>query len=147
MLVTSGITTEEAMRATAYLASKGVSVEHLHAATLKPFTDERVVHSAARSRYGVLTVENHTTIGGLGTCVAELLARHGVGARLHTMGLFDTYAHGASQQYLMKEYHLDAVSIVHTVEEMMGESFGVSDEEMAAVRLSDFAAAGQLDAL
>ncbi|MFW5695979.1 MAG: transketolase family protein [Alkalispirochaeta sp.] len=146
-LVTSGISTEEAMRATAYLTSKGVSVEHLHAATLKPFTDEQVVQSAARSRYGVLTAENHTTIGGLGTCVAELLAQHGTGARLRKLGLFDTYAHGASQQYLMKEYNLDAISIVHAVEEMMGESFGVSEEEMAEVRLSDFAAAGQLDAL
>jgi transketolase len=146
-LITSGICTEEAMRATGYLKTKGVSVEHLHATTLKPFSDERVIESAAKSRSGVLTVENHNTIGGLGTIVADLIAEHGVGAKLKKLGLFDTYAHGASQQYLMKEYHLDAISIVHNVEEMLGETFGATDEDLEAVRLSDFAATGQLEAL
>ena len=146
-LVTAGITTEEAMRATAYLASKGVSVEHLHATTIKPFSDEQIVTSAAKSRYGVLSVENHTTIGGLGTCIAELLAEHGVGARLRKLGLRDTYAHGASREYLMREYNLDAISIVHTVEEMIGESFGVTEEDLAGVRISGFVARGQLEAL
>jgi transketolase len=146
-LVTAGITTEEAMRATAYLTARGVSVEHLHASTHKPFTDEQVVQSAAGSRCGILTVENHTVHGGLGTGVAELLARHGTGSPLVKLGLKDTYAHGASQQYLMREYHLDALSIVHAVEEMIGESFGATAEDLAEVRLSTFNAAGQLEAL
>lgn len=146
-LVTSGILTEEAMRATAYLSSQGVSIEHLHATTLKPFTDDQVVQSASRSRYGVLTAENHTTVGGLGTCVAEVLAEHGAGSRLRKLGLFDTYAHGASQQYLMKEYSLDAISIVKKVGEMMNETFRVTEEEIASVRISGYAATGQLDAL
>lgn len=146
-LVTSGITTEEAMRATAYLAGQGVSVEHLHASTLKPFTDEQVVQSASGSRYGVLSVENHTISGGLGTCVAELLAQHGTGKPLRKLGLMDTYAHGAGQHYLMREYNLDALSIVKTVEEMVGESFRATEEDLAAVRLSDFSATGQLEAL
>jgi transketolase len=146
-LVTSGICTEEAMRATGFLQSKGVSVEHLHANTIKPFSDEQVVRSAEKCRSGVLAVENHTTIGGLGTCVADLLAEHGVGKRLKKLGLFDTYAHGAGQQYLMKEYNLDAISIVHNVEEMLGEHFNVTEQDLEAVRISDFAAAGQLEAL
>jgi len=146
-LVTAGITTEEAIRATAFLRSKGVSVEHLHASTIKPFSDEQVVASAAKSRYGVLTAENHTIIGGLGTCVAELLAEHGVGSRLVRLGLNDSYAHGASREYLMREYGLDALSIVHRVEGMIGESFGASEADLAEVRVSDFVAAGQLEAL
>lgn len=146
-LVTAGITTEEAMRAATYLAGRGVSVEHLHASTLKPFTDEQVVESAAGSRYGVLSVENHTISGGLGTCVAELLAQYGTGKPLKKLGLMDTYAHGASQRYLMKEYHLDALSIVRAVEEMIGESFDATEEDLHAVRLSDFSTSGQLEAL
>lgn len=146
-LITSGIMTEEAMRATGYLQTQGVSVEHLHANTLKPFTDMQVVESASNSRSGVITAENHTTVGGLGTIVADLLAEHGVGRKLRKLGLFDTYAHGATQAYLMKEYHLDAISIVRSVEDMLGEEFGATEEDLAAVRISDFAAAGQLEAL
>lgn len=146
-LVTSGICTEEAMRATAFLNERGVSVEHLHANTLKPFSDEQVVASAAKSKYGVLSMENHTTIGGLGTCVADLLAENGVGAKLTKLGLMDTYAHGASREYLMREYNLDAISIVRAVESMVGESFGATESDLESVRLSDFVAAGQLEAL
>lgn len=146
-LVTAGISTEEAMRAVAYLHDNGVSVEHLHASTLKPFSDEQVVTSAAKSRFGVLSIENHTTIGGLGTCVADLLAEHGVGARLVKLGIRDTYTHGASQRYLVREYNLDALSIVRAVGRMIGESFTATEDDLAAVRLSDYAAAGQLEAL
>lgn len=146
-LISAGVMTEEAIRATAYLRGKGVSVEHLHASTIKPFSDEQVVASAAKSRYGVLSVENHTTIGGLGTCVADLIAEHGVGARLVKLGLYDTYAHGASQQYLMREYGLDALSIVQKAETMLGERFDATKEDLAEVRISDFSATGQLEAL
>ncbi len=146
-VVSSGIMTEEAMRATACLQTKGVSVEHLHVSTIKPFSDERVILSAARSRQGVLTVENHTTIGGLGTCVAELMAEHGMATKLRRLGLRDTYAHGASQHYLMSEYNLDAMSVVRAVEEMVGEPIGVTENDLATVRISEFTATAQLEAL
>jgi transketolase len=146
-VITSGICTEEAMRAAAALASRGLSIEHLHVTTLKPFSDERIVEAAGRAKYGVVTLENHTTIGGLGTCVAELLAEHGVGARLTRLGLFDTYAHGASRDYLMKEYDLDAMSLVQAIERMTGESFDITEGELAEVRVSDFTGEGQLEAL
>jgi transketolase len=146
-VVTSGICTEEAMRATSALESRGVSVEHVHVTTLKPFTDERIVEGCAKAKYGVITLENHTTIGGLGTCVADLMAEHGVGAKLTKLGLFDTYAHGASRDYLMKEYDLDAMSLVQAIERMTGESFDITEDELAEVRVSDFTGEGQLEAL
>lgn len=146
-LITSGICTEEAMRATGYLTSRGVSVEHLHVSTLKPFNDPQVVQSAAKARFGVITLENHVITGGLGSAVAEVVADHGVGARLVRLGIRDTYLHGASQPYLMKEYGLDALSLVRAVEDLTGERLGATDEDLAAVRLSDFVASGQLDAL
>jgi transketolase len=146
-VVTSGICTEEAMRATSALESRGVSVEHVHVTTLKPFTDERIVEGCAKAKYGVITLENHTTIGGLGTCVADLMAEHGVGAKLTKLGLFDTYAHGASRDYLMKEYDLDAMSLVQAIERMTGESFDITEGELAEVRVSDFTSEGQLEAL
>ena len=146
-LVTAGITTEEAMRASAALEARGVSIEHLHVTTLKPFSDPQIAESCAKAKYGVVTLENHTTMGGLGTCVADLMAEHGVGNRLTKLGLFDTYAHGASRDYLMKEYHLDAMSLVESLETLMNEKFDISESELAEVRVSDFASEGQLEAL
>lgn len=146
-LLSTGICTEEAMRATKALRERGVSIDHLHATTLKPFDDESVVESAAAAQHGVITMENHTVLGGLATATAELLAQHGVGARLSAIGLQDTYAHGASQQYLVKEYGLDAMSLVRRVGEVVGEEFDITEEELAETRLSDFAAEGQLEAL
>ena len=146
-LVSSGICTEEAIRATAALRDHGFSIEHYHATTLKPFDDEAIVDSAARSRFGVVSLENHNVLGGLGTAVAELLTEHGVGARLSRMGLQDTYSHGASQDYLVKEHGLDAISLVGRIEELTGERFRIDEEELAAVRFAEFTTEGQLEAL
>lgn len=146
-LLSTGICTEEAMRATKTLGERGLAVDHLHATTLKPFDDPAVVESAANSKYGVITMENHNVLGGLATATAELLALNGVGARVSPIGLQDTYAHGASQQYLMKEYGLDAMSLVRRVEEVVGDSFDVTEQELAEARISEFAAEGQLEAL
>lgn len=73
-LLASGICTEEAMRATAVLRSRGVSLSHLHVSTLKPFIDPTVLEAVAQARHGAITVENHTIMGGLGTAVSEVLS-------------------------------------------------------------------------
>lgn len=66
-LISSGICTEEAMRAT------------------------KVVRGAS---HGVITMENHTIMGGLGTAVAEVMAENGIGRPLVRIGLQDRFAHG-----------------------------------------------------
>ena len=134
-LVTSGICTEEAIRATAALAARGVSIQHLHVSTHKPFTDPAVLEAVAKPRHGVITMENHTVVGGLGSEVAEVMAEHGLGKRLHRMGLQDTFAHGASRPYLMKKYGLDAMALVRRVEAVVGEELAVTEDELAAVRI------------
>ena len=135
-LLTSGICTEEAMRATSVLRQRGVSIQHLHVSTLKPFTDPAVLEAVAGARYGVITMENHSIIGGLGTAVAEVMAEHGLGRRLVRIGIPDVFAHGASRQYLMKELGLDAAALVRKVEEMVGQPLGITEEDLTAVRLT-----------
>lgn len=134
-LLTSGICTEEAMRATRVLGERGVSIRHLHVSTLKPFADPAVLDAVSSVRYGVVTMENHTVVGGLGSAVAEVMAEAGVAAKLLRLGIRDRYAHGASRPYLMREHGLDATALVAGVETLVGERLGVSDEELAAVRL------------
>lgn len=148
-LISTGVCTEETMRATEVLKKRGVSITHLHVSTLKPFTDPTVLEAVSTPKHGVITFENHTTMGGLGTAVAEMMAEHGVGKKLVRRGLQDTYAHGASLPYLMKKYGLDATALVGAVEEMIDESLSISEEDLAAVRLAEAASlsAGQLEAL
>ena len=135
VVVTSGITTEEAMRAAKPLADAGIGMKHLHVSTHKPFNDPVILESIEASRYGVITLENHTIIGGLGSAVAEKMADAGSGKRLLRLGLRDTYAHGASRPYLMKEYGLDAAALVTGVEQLIGKTTGITEEDLAASRV------------
>ncbi len=134
-VLSSGICTEEAMRATQALADRGVSLRHLHVSTLKPFDDPQILDACSSARHGVITMENHSIIGGLGSAVAETMAEAGLGKRLIRIGLKDEYAHGASRAYLMKEYGLDAAALVRAVEQLAGEPLGLTEEDLSAVRL------------
>lgn len=134
-LLSSGICTEEAMRATAVMKSRGVGVKHLHVSTHKPFDDPAILEALASAKYGVVTMENHTVVGGLGSAVAEVMAEHGVGGRLHRIGLCDTFAHGGSRPYLMKKYGLDAIALVRRVESLVGHDLHIQEQELKAVRL------------
>ncbi len=146
-LFSSGISTEEAMRATSVLQARGVSINHLHVSTLKPFTDPAVVEAAAQARHGVITLENHTIVGGLGTCVAEVMAEHGVGQKLVRIGLPDVFAHGASRPYLMREYGLDALALVRGVERLLAQDLKITEDDLSAVRLQEVHSASKAEAL
>jgi transketolase len=97
-----------------------------------------VVDALKKVRYGAISFENHTTMGGLGTNVAEVIAENGLGTRLVKMGLQDEYAHGASKMYLMKRYKLDAYSLVKEVEKMIGKDLGIEEGELEEVRFEDY---------
>lgn len=131
VLLSSGICTEEAMRATQELRKKGVSIQHMHISTLKPFDDDDVLEAIAKSRYGVMTMENHSVIGGLGTIIAEKMAEAGVGKKLTRIGLKDTFVHGASKQYLMREYGLDAMALIRQVEKTLGTTFNICENQLS----------------
>ena len=146
LVLTSGICTEEAMRASAALAGHGISVHHLHASTLKPFDRDGFL-SAARGKKGVVTLENHIITGGLGTIAAEILAEEGMGVPLRRLGLNDTFAHGASRPYLMKKYGLDAKALVDTILGLLGRPLTIGEDELDAVRLDDVHSAAKAEAL
>ena len=131
-LVTSGIETEEGLRAARALARRGIGVRHLHVSTHKPFDDPEILDTLAAARLGVVTAENHTIVGGLGSAVAERLAEAGLGRRLVRVGLRDTYAHGASRAHLAREYGLDALAIVEAAETLVGQPLGIDAEELAS---------------
>lgn len=133
-LLSSGICTEEAMRAVKVLNEKGVSVKHLHISTLKPFTDSKVLKALEESKQ-VVTVENHQIIGGLGTVVADMIAEYGLGVKLTKIGIPDTYVQGASKDYLMNKFGLNTKGIVKVIEKILGKDLHVTEEDIAKLTI------------
>lgn len=146
-LLSTGICTEEVMRVTQLLREKGLSIQHMHISTLKPFDDNRVMEAIANARYGVITVENHTVTGGLGSAAAEMIAGNGLAKKLLRLGLQDTYAHGASRSYLMREYGFDAMAVLNAVETLTGNHFNINEDQLAAVRLEPVHGEAKAEAL
>lgn len=146
-LLTSGIMTEEALRAVPLLQEKGVQIHHLHISTLKPFTDPQVLDALKKSSSGVITMENHTVVGGLGSAVAEVMAENGIGSRLIRIGIPDTYAHGASQKYLMKELGLDAIALVSSVEKLLGKTLDIKPADLESSRVVSVHSSAKVEAL
>jgi transketolase len=132
-VISSGICTEESMRAVAALRSCGLDVGHVHVSTLKPFDPGAIPDMISGSKYGVITVENHTVIGGLGTIISETIAEAGISTKIIKLGLQDKFAHGASKTYLMKEYGFDAMSIVAAAEKLSGSISGIQEETVKKV--------------
>ncbi|MGV6848538.1 MAG: transketolase family protein [Marinibacterium sp.] len=147
LVVTAGITTEEALRARPALEAAGVSVRHVHLNTIKPFDGAAMLDHMASVKGGVVTLENHVTEGGIGSLMAELMADNGLGKRLVRLGLKDTYAHGGSRPYLMKYYGLDATALVRGIETLTGETLTISEADLAAVRVEAVHSAAKAEGL
>lgn len=146
-LITSGIMTEEALRAIPLLQERGLGITHLHISTHKPFNDPRILAALRSAKHGVITMENHTVIGGLGSAVAEVMAENSIAAPLSRIGLQDTYAHGASQKYLMSEYGLDAKSLVERIEKILGRPLGIEESDLQEQRSVSVHSSAKVEAL
>ena len=106
-LASCGTMLGETLAAADELASAGVSVEVLHYGTLKPFDAEPLGGTPA-----LVTVEEHTVVGGLGSAAAEAIAESGLRVALRRVGLPDTYAHAVgSREYLLARYGLAAADV------------------------------------
>lgn len=147
LVVTSGITTEEAMRARGALERAGISIRHIHLHTIKPFDAAAMLDQMASVKGGVVTLENHVTEGGIGSLMAEIIADHGLGKRLLRLGLKDTYAHGGSRPYLMNHYGLDAIALVRGIETLTNESFDITEADLDAVRIEAVHSAAKAEGL
>ena len=93
------------------LAEKGVSAEVVSFPCIKPIDAEKIVELAGRFRH-IVTVEEHSIVGGFGSAVAEVLAENGACCRLHRIGMPDIYSCiVGTQQYLRGEYDMDDKAI------------------------------------
>lgn len=146
-LLTTGVCTEEALRVTDLLQEAGVGISHLHVTTLKPFSDPQVVQAIGEARHGVITFENHNVVGGLGSCVAELITEETLNKRLIKLSLSDRYLQGASQAYLAQHYGIGATSLISAAETLLGKDLGIASDRITSSVARDFVAENQMEAL
>ena len=119
-LATTGTMLPETLDAANRLEAAGVRASVLHFGTVKPFDGDALLAAAARSAT-VVTVEEHSIVGGLGSAAAEVLAENGVPARLKRLGLRDVFAHAVgSREHLLREYGLTADDIARTALNLLG---------------------------
>lgn len=110
VLLASGLTVEPAKAAAEMLRADGITVAVANVHSLKPF-DTAYVRDVAQTHKLIVTVENHSVIGGLGSAVAEVMAEAGTGARLLRLGVQDRFAEGASTAWLFEKHGLSATGI------------------------------------
>ncbi|WP_082322229.1 transketolase C-terminal domain-containing protein [Variovorax paradoxus] len=114
LIVASGLMVEPAKAAARALRAQGIAVAVANAHTLKPFDEAFIQRQLARRRL-IVTVENHSIVGGLGSAVAEVLAEAGAGTRLVRLGVRDRFAQGASMPWLFERHGLTAQGIADAV--------------------------------
>jgi transketolase len=119
LLLATGVMVQEALAATHSLADDGIGASVVDVHTLKPFPGAAVAELAA-AHGSVVTVEEHTVEGGLGTMTVEALAAAGVGTPVHKHGLRDEYALVGPPTHLYRYYGLDADGVATVARRMHG---------------------------
>ncbi|BAU97345.1 transketolase central region [Corynebacterium suranareeae] len=114
LLVSSGLMTMRALLVAEELSKQGIEVSVLHCATIKPFDEETVVREVNTDRT-VFTLENHTVIGGLFSCVAEALAKQGIGKKIHHIALPDEFLAAGALPTLHDRYGLSKEAVLKRV--------------------------------
>jgi transketolase len=101
-IIAAGAVLHEAATAAAALAGDGIDAAVLSMPTIKPIDAEAVVRAARRTG-AIVTAEEHSVTGGLGSAVAEVLAESGVPVRFRRFGVRDAVQHAVgSQAYLLR---------------------------------------------
>ena len=108
--------------AKALKVSDGLSVRVLNMHTIKPIDTEAIMSAVTDTRR-ILTVEEHNTMGGLGTAVADVIAESGKGCAFSKVGLPDTYAVMGYPEDLYAHYGLDANGIIEQVRKLLAVEF------------------------
>lgn len=113
-----GLCVNEALAAAAMLAGQGIDAEVIAVHSLKPFDADTLV-DAARRTGAVVTAENHSIIGGLGSAAAETLSER-LPTPLARVGIRDRFGEVGKAEYLMKTLHISAGDIVAAARDVVG---------------------------
>jgi transketolase len=99
------------------LADSGIKAGLLHVPTLKPLDVDSIVQFASRTGT-IVTAEDHSILGGLGSAVAETLGEH-LPTRMRRVGIMDTYGESAPNDALLEKYGLTANHVATAAIELL----------------------------
>jgi transketolase len=116
-IISTGIQTVRALQAADRLESDGVSAAVLHVPTIKPLDVEAICELAARTG-AIVTAEDHSVIGGLGSAVAEVLSEE-IPTRMRRVGLQDTYGESGPNDALLEKYGLTPAHVATAARELL----------------------------
>jgi len=121
VLVSTGAQTARTLEAAELLAADGLDLRVLHAPTIKPFDERGLIEGCADQPF-VVTVEEHSTYGGLGGMVAEVTSAGPRPLPVHRIALEDTWVETGSNDYLLERYGLSARAVAARVARLAGVS-------------------------
>ena len=116
-VVATGIMVNEAATAAQELSKDGIDVRIIDIHTIKPI-DEEIIIKAAKETGAIVTAEEHSVIGGLGSAVSEVVVKN-CPVRMEMVGQQDTYGESGKPEELKKKYKMTAEDIVKAVKKVM----------------------------
>lgn len=116
-LISNGETLIETINASKILETNGIDAEIISMPFVKPFASDIIIQSAAKTRK-VITIENHSIIGGLGSTVCEVLSEN-YPTKLLRIGTLDKFGQSGEQRQLMEFYGLTAEKIAQKAGEFL----------------------------
>ncbi len=116
-IVATGLTVSESLMAAKQLESEGIQAKVINIHTIKPI-DKELLQKVAAETGKILTVEEHSIIGGLGDAVLEALRENPV--PVYKIGIEDVFGYSGPALKLLEEFGLTAPSIVKKVKSILG---------------------------
>lgn len=117
-IVATGLEVGYALEAADRLAEDGIHAEVINIHTIKPL-DEDLIIASAKKTGKVVTVEEHSIIGGLGSAVSDVLSEK-LPTPIHKIGVRDTFGESGPALELLKKYKLDGEGIYHEIHDWLG---------------------------
>lgn len=117
-IIATGIMVNEAVMAAEKLTEEGINAAVIDMHTIKPL-DEEIIIEAARKTGAIVTAEEHSVIGGLGSAVAETVAKKAP-VKMVMVGQKDTYGESGKPEELKKKYGMTAADIRQVAKELLG---------------------------
>ncbi|MGL4789162.1 MAG: transketolase family protein [Cetobacterium sp.] len=114
-ILATGLMTAKALEAAEKLEAEGVSVRVINVGTIKPLDGETVLKAAQETKF-IVTAEEHSVIGGLGSAVSEFLSETHP-TLVKKVGIYDKFGQSGKAEELLEKYELTADKLVSVVKE------------------------------
>ena len=127
-IIACGSCSFQALEAAKFLEeSEGLKIRVLDMHTIKPIDREAIISALTETRR-IITVEDHSVVGGLGSAVAEVVIESGKACAFKMCGIPDKFAPIGLHEDIMSILKIDANGIIEAVKEVMGKDFELDDD-------------------